>query len=102
MPTVSSKDGTKIAYTKIGQGPALILVGGALCYRDFGPAKGFAALLKDQFTVYIYMIVAVVVKAGIRHRTRYRRRLKILMLLRVRLLSQCTCLVSHPVVCWRL
>lgn len=54
MATITSKDGTKIAYSKIGQGPSLILVDGALCYRDFGPAKGLADLLKDQFTVYIY------------------------------------------------
>ncbi len=54
MSYVSSKDGTKIAFTKVGQGPALILVDGALCYRDFGPAKSFADSLKDQFTVYMY------------------------------------------------
>ena len=54
MATVTSKDGTKIAYSKLGHGPALLLVDGALCYRDFGPAKGMVDVLKDQFTVYIY------------------------------------------------
>ena len=54
MPTVTSKDGTTIAYEKMGQGPALILVDGALCYREFGPAKGIAKLLEPNFTVYIY------------------------------------------------
>lgn len=54
MTTVTSKDGTNIAYTKSGSGPALILVDGALCYREFGPAKPLAKLLEDHFTVYIY------------------------------------------------
>ena len=35
MYMAASKDGTKIAYDKIGQGPALILVGGAFSYRKF-------------------------------------------------------------------
>jgi dihydrofolate reductase len=33
MPQVTSKDGTVIAYDRLGQGPALILVGGAFQYR---------------------------------------------------------------------
>ncbi|HYL42566.1 MAG TPA: alpha/beta hydrolase, partial [Ktedonobacteraceae bacterium] len=41
--TVTSKDGTVIAYSQVGQGPALILVDGALCYREFGPSKALAA-----------------------------------------------------------
>ncbi len=54
MNTVTSKDGTKIAYDKKGQGPALILVDGALCYRGFGPMPGLAELLAPDFTVYTY------------------------------------------------
>ncbi len=54
MNTVTSKDGTKIAYDKKGQGPALILVDGALCYRGFGPMPGLAELLAPNFTVYTY------------------------------------------------
>ena len=54
MNTVTSKDGTKIAYDKKGQGPALILVDGALCYRGFGPMPGLADLLAPHFTVYTY------------------------------------------------
>jgi pimeloyl-ACP methyl ester carboxylesterase len=54
MPTVTSKDGTKIAYDAEGHGPALILVDGALCYRDFGPARPLAKLLTPHFTVYTY------------------------------------------------
>jgi hypothetical protein len=33
MKTVQSADGTTIAFDKLGKGPALILVGGALEYR---------------------------------------------------------------------
>jgi pimeloyl-ACP methyl ester carboxylesterase len=52
--TVTSADGTMIAYEKVGSGPALVLVDGALCYREFGPARSLAESLKDQFTVYFY------------------------------------------------
>src|SRR5512142_1576465 len=54
MSTVTSKDGTKIAYDKKGQGPAVILVDGALCYRGFGPMPGLAELLAPHLTVYTY------------------------------------------------
>ena len=54
MPTVTSADGTTIAYETIGSGPALILVDGAMCYRDQGPARGLAAALADTYTVYFY------------------------------------------------
>jgi pimeloyl-ACP methyl ester carboxylesterase len=54
MATVTSSDGTTIAYDKIGSGPALILVDGALCYRAFGPMSDLAKLLAPHFTVYTY------------------------------------------------
>jgi pimeloyl-ACP methyl ester carboxylesterase len=54
MPTVTSADGTTIAYETQGIGPALILVDGAMCHRDFGPARGLAAALADTHTVYLY------------------------------------------------
>lgn len=54
MSTVTSNDGTTIAYSKIGNGPALVLVDGALCYRAFGPGKKYAEALQDSFTVYTY------------------------------------------------
>jgi len=52
--TVTSKDGTVIAYSQVGQGPALILVDGALCYRESGPSKALAAMLSQHFTVVTY------------------------------------------------
>jgi pimeloyl-ACP methyl ester carboxylesterase len=49
-----SRDGTTIAYERSGQGPALILVDGALCSRAFGPMPKLAPLLAPHFTVYVY------------------------------------------------
>src|ERR1700742_4071834 len=54
MPTLTSADGTTIAYECAGTGPALVLVDGALCYRGAGPMRPLAALLQDTFTVYTY------------------------------------------------
>ncbi len=54
MNNVSSKDGTTIAFDRSGEGPALILVDGALCSRTFGPMGPLAALLAPHFTVYAY------------------------------------------------
>lgn len=54
MSTVTSADGTTIAYTRQGEGPALILVDGAMCFRHSGPMTPLAAHLQDHFTVYTY------------------------------------------------
>lgn len=54
MSTALSKDGTGIAYDKIGNGTPLILVDGALCYRSFGPMSKLSSLLSKDFTVFIY------------------------------------------------
>lgn len=54
MPVVTSKDGTTIAYSVQGAGPAIVLVDGALCSRNFGPMPGYSKLLADSFTVYWY------------------------------------------------
>ena len=50
----TSEDGTPIAYESAGAGPALVLVDGALCHREFGPARGLASALADRYTVYCY------------------------------------------------
>lgn len=52
--TVQSRDGTPIAYSSVGQGPAVVLVDGALCYRASGPMGPLAATLADRFTVFTY------------------------------------------------
>jgi pimeloyl-ACP methyl ester carboxylesterase len=52
--TTISRDGTTIAYTKNGSGPALIIVDGAFCYRENGPAMGLSSLLAQHFTVFTY------------------------------------------------
>jgi pimeloyl-ACP methyl ester carboxylesterase len=54
MNTVTSNDGTKIAYDRQGTGPAVILVDGAICYRSFGPMTRLSELLAPHFTVYTY------------------------------------------------
>ena len=52
--TALSKDGTLIAFERIGNGPAVILVDGALCYRGMGESGQLAALLAPYFTVFTY------------------------------------------------
>ena len=52
--TTTSRDGTTIAFTKRGSGPALIIVDGAFCYRENGPATELATVLAQHFTVFTY------------------------------------------------
>ncbi len=52
MNTLSSHDGTTIAYDKQGEGPALILVDGALTVHSSGSGSQLAKLLAPHFTVY--------------------------------------------------
>jgi pimeloyl-ACP methyl ester carboxylesterase len=54
MHTTYSADGTAITYETCGQGPALILVDGALCYRKMGPSRAMAEALREHFTVVTY------------------------------------------------
>ena len=51
MNTLSSPDGTVIAYDQQGQGPALILVDGALTVHSSGSGSELAKLLAPHFTV---------------------------------------------------
>jgi pimeloyl-ACP methyl ester carboxylesterase len=53
--TTRSKDGTSITFDRYGDGPAIILVGGAFQYRDFDPPTAeLAKLLSSDFAVYHY------------------------------------------------
>lgn len=52
MEKVTSKDGTTIAFDRAGEGPALILVGGALSNRSHPVVGQLAALLAPHFTVF--------------------------------------------------
>ena len=54
MKKTISRDGTPIAFDRVGSGPALILVDGALCYRSQGPSAQMAAQLARHFTVFTY------------------------------------------------
>src|ERR1700730_2847464 len=51
---VLSKDGTAIAFYRIGRGPAVILIDGALCYRGMGQSGKLADLMAQHFTVFTY------------------------------------------------
>jgi pimeloyl-ACP methyl ester carboxylesterase len=54
MNIIISQDGTKIAYDRLGDGPALILVDAAMCTRNSGAKPDLARLLAAHFTVYSY------------------------------------------------
>ena len=56
MSQVRSRDGTTIAYDRLGPGekPSVILVDGAFCSRAFGPMPKLAPLLARDFTVFLY------------------------------------------------
>lgn len=49
MPTVTSPDGTTIAYDQVGTGPVVILVAGA--FNDRSTCAALADALRDRYTV---------------------------------------------------
>ena len=51
---VRSRDGTPIAYSKLGSGPNLLVVNGALGHRDMSFAKQLTTELAKHFTVIDY------------------------------------------------
>ncbi len=54
MDTITSPDGTTIAYDRTGAGDPVILIGGAFSYRRFPGQVKLAQLLSARFTVYSY------------------------------------------------
>ena len=54
MSTVTSNDGTTIAYETVGDGPPIVLVDGAMCFRDSGPMRPIGRELAARFTVVLY------------------------------------------------
>src|SRR5215213_5818130 len=54
MPHLTSPDGTTIAYDRVGDGPPVVLVDGAMCYRGAGPMDALAQRLCASFTVFTY------------------------------------------------
>jgi pimeloyl-ACP methyl ester carboxylesterase len=55
LSKATSIDGTTIAFDRSGEGPPVILVGGAFQYRSFDPRTAqLAALLAERFTVFHY------------------------------------------------
>ncbi|MER5268422.1 alpha/beta fold hydrolase [Actinosynnema sp. NPDC002837] len=53
MGTVTSKDGTTIGFSRVGDGPAVVLVDAACCFRGGGPMPDVAAALRG-YTAYTY------------------------------------------------
>ena len=55
MSSTRSSDGTGIGYTRLGEGPALILVGGAFQYRAIDQSTTeLAERLAPAFSVFHY------------------------------------------------
>ena len=54
MNRVTSRDGTSIAFERVGAGPALVVVDAAGNYRDFRPLRAPVERLAEHFTVYLY------------------------------------------------
>lgn len=54
MGIVTSKDGTKIAFEKTGNGPALVMIDPAGGSHAFRPMQEVIPLLSTDFTVYTY------------------------------------------------
>lgn len=54
MNTVTSRDGTTIAYEKTGQGPAVVFIDGALNYSAMRLAAPIAKLMAKRFSVFLY------------------------------------------------
>jgi pimeloyl-ACP methyl ester carboxylesterase len=56
MTTVTSADGTTIAYDRTGDGDPLILVAGAFSYRRYPGQVKLAERLAARWTVYSYAV----------------------------------------------
>jgi len=54
MTTVTSRDGSTIAFDHLGSGRPVILVDGALCSRQLGPFPDLAKALAEHFSVIHY------------------------------------------------
>jgi len=54
MYTITSSDGTAIAYDRTGTGEPVVLIGGAFSYRRFPGQVKLAGVLSERFTVYSY------------------------------------------------
>lgn len=54
MPSATSADGTSIAYDIAGDGPPLVYVTGACCFRRFRPVVADAAVFATRFRVITY------------------------------------------------
>jgi len=54
LSTVISKDGTTIAFDRLGKGAVVLLMDGAMVYRDFRGSRPLAAELSKNFTAITF------------------------------------------------
>lgn len=54
MRIATSKDGTELAYDVSGDGPVLVYITGATCFRRFRPIVADVEVFATKFTVYSY------------------------------------------------
>jgi hypothetical protein len=54
LSTVISKDGTTLAFDPLGKGAVVLLVDGAMAYRDFRGSSPLAAELSKNFTAITF------------------------------------------------
>ena len=54
MSTVTSRDGTPIAYERMGSGPAIILIDGAMGHRALFGQRPLAEALRPDLTAVVY------------------------------------------------
>lgn len=54
MAQVTSKDGTLIGFDRIGAGPPVVIINGAMGYRNYYGDQDLARLLSADFTVITY------------------------------------------------
>jgi hypothetical protein len=100
MDQVRSKDGTSIAYERLGDGPAVVLVGGA--FVDRSENAPLAGALAEWFSVYNYDRRGRAT-AATPSRTPWNARSRIWMRWSPRPAGRPTCTASPRVVrwCWR-
>ncbi|MEH0109005.1 alpha/beta hydrolase [Tersicoccus sp. MR15.9] len=54
MSQTISADGTVIDHETTGSGPSVVLIDGAMCFRESGPMRPLAEQLRDRLTVHLY------------------------------------------------
>ena len=96
MKTVTSKDGTTIAFDQSGEGPVVVLVDGALQYRAFDQGMAQLADCCRRTSPFFTMIVADEATARIRSRMRSSVKSKISKPSSTKWVDRHLCMASPP------